>query len=238
MKSTQSKLLTRLFEHEGKQNLAETIRAVVKAADALDIRHVVVFTSDGDSVLSLRRRLADHREIYAATFPHEMVAHPPDGPATFMGIPSRDIRLKLDALEIPIVQGSMPFRVAPESDTSIALRYALGVFGGGVQLCIQAVLMACDAGYLDAGERCIGMSADTAMIMRAGHSWQFLRPASTIAVEHILCKPQYYQISRGDQELEIARYYSREPSPAKGQSEAINVTPKAIVDKSGDGERA
>jgi hypothetical protein len=69
--------------------------------------------------------------------------------------------------------------------------------------------MACDAGHVDAGERCIAMSADTAVVARAGHSWNFFLKESTLAIEHFLCKPQYYQISRGAQELEISRYFAR-----------------------------
>lgn len=227
MKPKQSKLVTRLFEREGKENLTDTIGCVVKAAAALDIRRVVVFTSDGEAALRLRRRLPDQREIFAVTFPHEMVAKPADRPPTFMGIPSRDTRTKLAALGISIVQGTMPFRVGPESDAFNALRYGFGIFGGGAQLCVQAVLMACDAGHLDAGERCLVMSADTGLIMRAGHSWQFFQRTSTAAVEHIVCKPLYYQISRTKQELEIASFYSRQ-LPENDEVREENVTPKTL----------
>ena len=56
--------------------------------------------------------------------------------------------------------------------------------------------MACDSGYVNEGERCIVMSADTALVVRAGHAYRFLSEASAFAIEHVLCKPVNYQITK------------------------------------------
>jgi len=209
---TASRLYTRLYELEGKQNLQATVKTVAKAAADLKVRKIVVFTSEGDGAMELQKRISGDRKVIAVTFPHEMTARPKDGEPMFIGLPSHERRLDLESLGVTIVQGAMPFQVtnATADDALRGMRTAFGAFGGGLQLCVQGVLMACDAGHLNAGERCIAMSADTAIVARSGHSYQIFQKAWTFAVEHFLCKPQYYQITRGDWEVKIGSFYNQE----------------------------
>jgi hypothetical protein len=106
---------------------------------------------------------------------------------------------------IPVCQGVMPLRALGEnfSPAIESMQRVFALFGGGTGLCVQAVLMACDGGYLKDGERCIVMTADTALIMRAGNAFRFLKLRSRAAIEHVLCKPLNYQISRPHVQVEI-----------------------------------
>lgn len=191
-------LNTKLFESEGKHNIRATIRIVARAAAKLGIRKVVIFASSGRNILALRKALPPEVNILAVTFPAGLTATPSEGESVLMGIPSREERQALRQEGIPIHQGIMPLRALGENVSPIidAMKRVFALFGGGTELCVQATLMATDAGYLAEGERCIAMSADTAMIMRAGNAFRFLKPYSRVSVEHILCKPINYQISR------------------------------------------
>lgn len=204
-----TRLSTRLFDREGKQNLAETIRIVARASNEMGIDKILVFTSEGDGIASLHKKLKRFQSLFAVTFPHEMIANDPEKGPFFIGLASALRRNELRNIGVTIIQGTMPF--GPLGDTQpewlMGLSMGLGILGGGLQLCVQAILMACDAGHLNATERCVVMSADTAVIARAGHSNNFFRKSSTLAIEHILCKPQFYQISRGLQEERIAKSF-------------------------------
>ena len=73
---------------------------------------------------------------------------------------------------------------------------AFGVLGGGFSLCVQAVLVACDAGAVDAGERVVSMSADTSIVALASRTETFLSAHQGLIVEHIICRPMRYGISK------------------------------------------
>jgi hypothetical protein len=192
------KLQTELFEAEGKQNVRSVIRIVAKASKALEIRKVVVFASAASNVLALREVLSENTAVLVVTFPSGMVARRGHEDAVLMGIPSREDRQALRQRGIPILQGVMPLRALGEtlSPSIDAMRRVFSLWGGGTELCVQAVLMASDAGYLSEGEQCLVMTGDTALIMRAGNAYNFLRAQSKVAIEHVLCKPLHYQITR------------------------------------------
>ena len=197
-----------LFETEGAHNLDATLEAVARAASALKVYKAVVFTAHGDGALALRRQLPEQFSVVAVTFPWQMTAKPADE-SIYIGMPSRERRAELIANGIQIVQGAMPFRSlgAGEADIFRAVTVAFDTLGGSAKLCVQATLMACDASALDAGERCIVMTSDTAIVARAGHSFNFMRPTSAFAIEQFICKPQYYQITRGPRELRMAEEF-------------------------------
>lgn len=191
------KLTTTLHENEGRANLPETIRLVARFAQDFDVRKVIVFAAHGEGVLQLREMLERERTIVAVTFPAGLTASP-EGKQIFIGMPSAEDRRLLGEAGVAIIQGIMPFRAIGEVD-SISLRTlkrALDLFGGSLELCVQAVLMACDAGQLYEGERCIVMTSDTGLVVRAGNAFRFMRDQSAFSVEHIICKPLHYQITR------------------------------------------
>jgi hypothetical protein len=192
------KLTTEIFESEGKHNARNTIRIVAKAATKLDVRKIVVFASSAQNVLALRKAASPDCGILAVTFPAGLTAMTDDMEPIMMGMPSRVDRRELREAGIHVHQGVMPLRALGENISPIidAMQRVFSLLGGGTELCVQAVLMATDAGYLTEGERCIVMSADTALVMRAGNAFRFLKPNSRAAIEHILCKPLEYQISR------------------------------------------
>jgi hypothetical protein len=188
---------------------------------------VLVFTSHGNGALELRKKVSQDVAVTAVTFPWQMTARPAKE-IVYIGMPSAERRAALAAAGIRIVQGVMPFRSlgAEQADIFRGIASAFDVFGGSTKLCVQAVLMSCDGGVIDAGERCIAMTTDTAIVARAGHSFSFMRPTSTFAIEQFICKPQFYQITRGDRELAIAQRFQgvtfEVEEPRQGELEAAS----------------
>lgn len=214
------KASTQLYASEGRDNVAATLKVVAKAANTFDIGAIVIFASSAENVLKLRDLIDESRGVTAVTFPAGFTATVGDSPA-FVGIPSAEDRQRLADARVAVVQGVMPFRALgdTEMEGTRMFRRALDLFGGGMQLCVQAVLMACDAGAIQAGKRCIAMTADTAIVAHAEHAFRFLSNQSRFSVEHILCKPVAYSITRPSV---IA---PTEPGPAT----AIAAGPQAVL---------
>ena len=74
-----------------------------------------------------------------------------------------------------------------------------------MSLCVQAILMACDAGVVDEGEHVIALSADTTILARSAPTTRFL---TDFIVREIICKPLLLTISR------------KEPTDAEATSDA------------------
>ena len=62
-----------------------------------------------------------------------------------------------------------------------------------MSLCVQAVVMACDAGEVARSEHVIALTSDTAILAQAAPTRYML---TEFAVREILCKPAIYTIGR------------------------------------------
>jgi hypothetical protein len=105
--------------------------------------------------------------------------------------------------DIPIIRAHMPFDpISPPhrhrgvlgQDLSL-VESALNVFGGSMSLCVQSVLIACDAGEVARGDHVIALTSDTAILAQAAPTRYML---TEFAVREILCKPAIYSIGRGE----------------------------------------
>ena len=76
------------------------------------------------------------------------------------------------------------------------IRSALEVFGGSMPLAIQAVLQAADCGYVETGEQVIAITSDTAVLITASTTKQFLSNTCGMMVNEIICKPRMFTVSR------------------------------------------
>ena len=98
-----------------------------------------------------------------------------------------------------IVPDTLPFDEIDEMDghnQQVKLvRKALAMFGGGFGVCVQAVLRACDAGAVEAGEKVIAIGGDCAALMTASTTPKFLSKEG-ISINEIFCKPRNLTIAR------------------------------------------
>ena len=83
-------------------------------------------------------------------------------------------------------------------------------------LCVQAVLMACDAGAIPIGEHVIACTSDTAILARATCTTKLLRD---FIVREILCKPAVFDI--GKKEKSQALPAEHQPKELAGEVKAL-----------------
>lgn len=67
-----------------------------------------------------------------------------------------------------------------------------------MSLCVQAALMASDAGYLELGEHAICLTSDTAILARTSPTTDFL---TNFIVREILCKPMVLTVMKHEERL-------------------------------------
>lgn len=196
---------TNYFMQEGKANLANCLRATFAAALAHQVSKIVIFTSAGKGVVAALDEYSSkdeyaHIKLVAVTFPsqsHFTVGDPSEhhlSPGT---------RRILGESGIPIVQAHLPFDpIRPHYQDQGVLGQdfglignALRIFGGGMSLCIQAVLMASDAGFVELGEHVLAMTSDTSVLVRAAGTARFL---TDLIVREIVCKPILLTVGKSE----------------------------------------
>jgi hypothetical protein len=104
---------------------------------------------------------------------------------------------------------------------------ALSIFGGSMSLCVQAALVASDAGYLELGQHAICLTSDTAILARTSPTQDFL---TDFIVREVLCKPMTLTVVKHERRLAAPA----EPTPAEIQGGTTPVLlPPAPDDQSG-----
>lgn len=104
---------------------------------------------------------------------------------------------------IPLIQGVMPFEeiiIPGVRDSNLkTVKETLSLISGGLQLCIQAILMATDSGYLDEGEKVVAMTADTSIVASGAFSQYLFHPKRGLEISEIISKPKGFTITRTSQ---------------------------------------
>lgn len=195
------------FNSEGIGNIEKTVELVIARAKELDIKHIIVFTANGDGAFMLKEKLASEESIkvYAATFPYKQVfmKKEEDGSSseTFAGTSLPEIRDSLKSKNITLVQGVMPLQdiIIPGTvdEKTQAINYTLSLISGGLKLCVQSILMATDGGFIEPGETVIAMSADTAILATSCISTWLFHPQKGLEIQEIICKPNRFTITHG-----------------------------------------
>jgi len=229
------------FEREGNEALSAVLkilkRALRKRAD-LRTHKIVFFTSVGRGPALAYAELEEFDPvIIAVTFPPTFFIVRGDE-KFYPRIPERIMRY-FDGVRIKVITSRLPFdpiagATAHNAETKL-ITDVLTLFGGSFGLCVQAVLQACDAGAVDAGEDVIGVTGDCAAIITAANTINFLAKDSGMVIREILCKPRTLNIARVQRpvvppqqtELLSANTASVEPeSMPKELPEKVNETPE------------
>jgi hypothetical protein len=196
---------TEYFLQEGRENLKQCLHATFEAAAIHNIKKVIIFTAAG---LGVKMAIQDYRsqekyadiELIAVTFSSH-TQFSTDDPSEYT-IPS-DIRELLSSQNVPIVRAHLPFDPIRTQFSGHGLLgqdfsligNALRIFCGSMSLCVQAVLMASDAGYVALGEHVIAMTSDTSILVRAAGTSRFL---TDLIVREIICKPVLLTIGKSE----------------------------------------
>jgi hypothetical protein len=200
------------FATEGRTNLPECVRLSFEAALAHGVEKIVIFTVRGQGVAYALDNFCnkpeyEHIKIIAVTFPQGF-GGTPEKPDPSIAFP-KDQRDRLRSLDVPVIKAHMPFepiqtqynnRGLLAQDLSI-VGNALNIFCGSMSLCIQGVLMACDAGEVYAGEPVVVLTSDTALIVQASTTSRFL---TDLIVRQLICKPAFLTIGKREKGLHTA----------------------------------
>lgn len=196
---------TTYFLQEGRENLRECLKVAFRAAKAQGISKVVIFTAKGEGVRLAIEEFCSQDEfkeirLVAVTFPAGKTFKGPDGETIVVDISDSDKEM-LSRLEIPLIKAHLPFDpIAPLYPQSGGLGQdlsligeALNTFCGSMGLCVQAILMACDAGAVNLGEHVISLTSDTAILAQATSTRRVLRE---LVIREVLCKPVVLSVWR------------------------------------------
>jgi hypothetical protein len=226
------------FLQEGRENLHECLKIAFQTAKKQHIDKVVMFTARGDGILLALNTLCgqdDYKDIklVAVTFsPTRMFTTPEGNPMVVSISPEADEAIKKN--KIPLVKAHLPFDpIAPPfndrgvlaQDLSL-VESALNIFGGGMSLCVQAVILACDAGAIGLGEHVIAMTADTAILVQASSTARMLRE---LIVREILCKPAILSIGRNESQIEGGVHHKVLGLEQSNTSESTKTLPESAA---------
>ncbi len=192
------------FPEEGKANLHACVRIAFEAAVSRGIDTIVIFTGIGEgpevALKEFRSRAPfQHLKLIAVTFPNGQRFK---GGRVVEIAP--EVRSLLEENGVPLIRAHLPFNpisahyrhhgILGQDLTLIG--NALSIFGGSMSLCVQAAIMACDAGYLEIGDHVISMTSDTAILVRTAPTDRLL---TDFIVREILCKPLFLTVGKGEE---------------------------------------
>ena len=173
------------FEKPGKENAAEVIRLVKERAQARGIKKVVMASTRGDTARTMA-------ESCKGTGLQLVVVPWQYGFRDTQPFP-RELVAELQGKGHQVHFGTMPFHTDElyGVGTPTLMANLLRIFGQGTKVCVEILMMACDGGCIDIGEKVIavagsGAGADTAIVATASSS----NKMKGLRVHEIICKPQ------------------------------------------------
>lgn len=196
---------TTYFLGEGRENLAECLAIAFEAAVQHNAHKIVIFTAEGEGLRLATERFCSQPQyekirLVGVTFPRGKRFTDATGRPRRVEIPV-ELERRFQSQGIPIIRAHLPFDPIspPFKDRGVLAQDlslvgdALNMFCGSMSLCVQAVVLACDAGAVELGEHVIALTSDTAILAQASCTRRML---SQLVIREILCKPAILTIGR------------------------------------------
>jgi hypothetical protein len=172
------------FEKPGRENTAEVIVLVKEKARARGISKVVLASTRGGTA----RAAADAfqgTELRLVVVPWQF------GFGDQQPFP-QELVAELEAKGHRVHFGTMLFHTEDlyGTKTPKVMANLLRIFGQGIKVCVEIIMMACDGGCIEEGEKIIAMAgsaggADTAVVASAAPS----NKMAALRIHEIICKP-------------------------------------------------
>ena len=173
------------FEKPGKENTQEVINLVLEKAKSTNIRKIVVASTKGDTAKSILK-VVEGEDMTLVVVPWQFGFKGKDNP--FPQELVKELRNKKHIVHF----GTMLFHTTDLYGTNLpqALANMLRVFGQGIKVCVEIIMMACDGGCIGIGEKVIAVGgtrfgADTAVLATAAPSTRL----TSLRIHEIICKP-------------------------------------------------
>jgi len=213
---------TAYFLQEGRDNLKNCLQIAFASARQQNVSKIVIFTAQGEGVrIALESFSAQpeysHIRLVAVSFSNGKIFTNKNGEKIEAKISPEDVSF-FRQHNVPIVRAHLPFDpITPFFKSSGMLGQdlslvseALGIFGGSMALCVQAITVACDAGEVEIGEHVIALTSDTAILAQASNTDRML---GELIVREILCKAAVLTISRKERSEKMPGQLSFEMEP-------------------------
>jgi uncharacterized protein len=172
------------FEKPGRENTAEVIELVKERARARGISKVVLASTRGGTA----RPAAD---AFQGTKLRLVVIPWQFGFGDKQPFP-QELVTEIEAKGHRVHFGTMLFHTEDlyGTQTPKVMANLLRVFGQGIKVCVEIIMMACDGGCVEQGEKIIAMAgsgggADTAIVASAAPS----NKMAALRIHEIICKP-------------------------------------------------
>ncbi len=173
------------LEKPGKENTDEVIKLVLERAKLRNISSIVVASTRGNTAKSVSEAV-EGENINLVVVPWQFGFKGKENPFP------QDLVNELREKKHIVHFGTMLFHTTDLYCTNIpqAMANILRVFGQGIKVCIEIIMMACDGGCLGIGEKVIavagtGSGADTAVLATAAPSTNI----TSLRIHEIICKP-------------------------------------------------
>ncbi len=173
------------FENVGKENTEEVIGLVLERAKARKVKRIVVASTRGETARAFSAAV-EGTDIGLVVVPWQF--NYKDKGSPFPAEIVKELRERKHVVHF----GTMLFHTVDlyNSNTPQALANILRTFGQGTKVCLEILMMACDGGCVDAGERVIVVAgtiggADTAFLATAAPS----NHVKSLRIHEIICKP-------------------------------------------------
>jgi len=172
------------FEKPGKENTEDVLQLVLERAQARGIKKVVLASTRGDTARAAAA-------VFEGTGLHLVFIPWQYGFRDTQPF-SRELVAELQEKGHQVHFGTMLFHTEEfyGNRTPQLMANLLRIFGQGIKVCVEIILMACDGGCIDIDEKVIavagsGAGADTAVVATASPSTKL----KGLRVHEILCKP-------------------------------------------------
>jgi len=176
------------FETAGKGNTQETIQLALQQARACGTRHIVIASKGGESA----------RLLIGADCNVVCVTHVNGFEENGKNFMSPEVRGELQGAGIQVLTTS---HVLSGVERGISTKFGgiypaevmshtLRMFGQGTKVCVEAAIMALDAGLIPYGERIIAIGGtdrgvDTALVLTPAHAQRVFETR----IHEVICKP-------------------------------------------------
>jgi uncharacterized protein len=177
------------FEKPGKSNTEAVVTAVLRRAEELGIKYVVVASNTGQTAEAFLGKglnvvCVTHHVGYKGPGEDEMA------PETREQLQAKGIKILTTTHLLAGVDRALRMKFQGVFPAEI-MATTLKIFGQGVKVCVEISSMALDAGLIPYGEEIIavggtGRGADAACVMLPAHSNDFF----DTKVKEVICKPR------------------------------------------------
>jgi hypothetical protein len=174
------------FEKPGKENTTEVIKLVLERAKLRNINRIVLASTKGYTAKSFLDAV-EGKDINLVVVPWQFNFKKEEG-NPFPPELVKELQEKKHLVHF----GTMLFHTVDLYGTNIpqALANILRIFGQGMKVCVEIIMMACDGGCIKMGEKVMvvagtGSGADFAVVATAASSTKI----TSLRINEIICKP-------------------------------------------------